>query len=81
MVSFKTIFGKCELDKDLVDISQKVYELFKIPICKLHVQRVEGKVYLCGLQPLKKEELLPSDTKLISKEISVISKQGETFIV
>jgi len=81
MISFKSIFGKCELEEDLRTISQKIYDLFKIPICKLHVQRVEGKVYLCGLQPLKKEELLPSDAKLISKEISVISKQGETFIV
>jgi len=77
MISFKSIFGKCQLDESFRRISEKVYEVFKIPVCKLHVQRIEGDVYLCGLQPLKKEELLPSDLKMISEEISQISKHGE----
>jgi len=81
IVSCRSIFGKCELDRDLREISEKVYEAFRIPICKLHIQRIEREIYLCGLQPLKKEELLPSDLKLISEEISRISKQGEFFIV
>jgi len=80
MISFKSIFGKCGFDRDVREVSEKVFEAFKIPICKLHVQRIEGKAYLCGLQPLKKEELLPSDLKLISEEASLILKQGESLV-
>ena len=77
MLSFKSIFGKCEQDEESRKISEKVYELFKIPVCKLHVQKVEKKAYLCGLQPIRKEELFPRDLKMISKEASLLSKQGE----
>jgi hypothetical protein len=77
MVSFKSIFGKCEQDDEARSIAEKVYELFKIPLCKLHVQKVEKKAYLCGLQPLNKDELSMCDLKTISKEASLLSKQGE----
>ena len=79
MLSFKSIFGKCEQDEELNGISEKVYELFKIPVCKLHVQKVEKKAYLCGFQPIRKDELSPCDLKTISKEASLLSKQGEHF--
>ncbi|MCJ7560876.1 RimK-like ATPgrasp N-terminal domain-containing protein [Candidatus Bathyarchaeota archaeon] len=79
MLSFKSIFGKCEQDAESRKISEKVYELFKIPVCKLHIQKVEKKAYLCGLQPIKKDELSPCDLRTISREISLISKQGEKF--
>jgi len=77
MLSFKSIFGKCEQNEESRRISEKVYELFKIPLCKLHVQKVEEKAYLCGLQPIRKDELSPCDLKMISKEASVLSEQGE----
>jgi hypothetical protein len=79
IVSFKSFFGKCDQDEETKKISEKVYALFKIPICKLHVQKVEEKAYLCGLQPIGKNELSPSDLKTISKEILLISQQGEHF--
>ena len=70
IITLKSIFGKCEeREKSVGEISRKVYETFKIPICKLHVQRSNGKAYLCGLEPLKLDEILPSDLKAISKEI------------
>ncbi|MDI6691044.1 MAG: RimK-like ATPgrasp N-terminal domain-containing protein [Candidatus Bathyarchaeota archaeon] len=81
MLSFKSIFGKCNLEEDVKKISAKVYELFKIPICKLHVQRIENGVYLCGLQPLKREEISPQDLRIISKEVSRISNTGDHLIV
>jgi hypothetical protein len=81
MISFKSIFGKCELGGEAGEISKKVYDVFKIPICKLHVQLVEGKAYLCGLQPLKKEEISTQDLRIISKEISQISRNGEPLLV
>jgi len=80
MISFKSIFGKCDLDATFRKISEKVYKVFNIPICKLHVQRIEEDVYLCGLQPLKREELLQSDLKIVSEEISQISKHGEHLL-
>jgi hypothetical protein len=80
MISLKSIFGECGQAENIREISRKVYEVFKIPICKLHVQRIEEKAYLCGVQPLKKEELLPADLKMISEEISQISRNGDFLI-
>jgi hypothetical protein len=81
MVSFKSFFGKCDEDEETKKISEQVYTQFKIPLCRLHVQKVEDKAYLCGLQPLTKHELSPSDVKIISREVSLISEQGEPFSV
>ncbi len=74
----KSVFGKCDVtDEQISALSQKVYELFKIPLCKLHVQKAENKAFLCGLEPLKETELSKTDLELISKEIMLISQQGE----
>jgi len=74
MISFKSIFGKCTQDEALRRISEKAYEVFKIPICKLHVQRTEKETYLCGLQPLHREEILPYDVNVICEQVSEMSK-------
>ena len=37
------------------------------------------KAYLCGLQPVRKEELSDKDLQMISREVSLISEQGEPF--
>jgi hypothetical protein len=80
MVSVKSFLGTTEQDdEEIREISKKVYEFFKIPVCRLHIQKVEGKAYLCGLQPLKKDELSPSDLKQISREVLLLSEQGEHF--
>ncbi len=81
MISFKSIFGKCNEDEETRRISEKVYELFKIPVCKLHVQKVEGKAFLCGLQTVGNEELNQTDLEMISREVSLLSEQGEHFSV
>jgi hypothetical protein len=80
MITFKSIFGKCEQDQSLRQISQKVYEVFKIPLCKLHAQRVGKEAFLCGLQPSKKEEILPCDLKTISEEVSQMSNMGDHLV-
>jgi len=78
LIAVKSVFGKCQIASDQVSaISQKVYELFRIPLCKLHVQKAEDKAFLCGLEPLKETELSKTDLELISKEILLISQQGE----
>jgi hypothetical protein len=80
MMTVKSFFGKCSnQDSQTKAICKRVYEEFKIPICKLHVQKTVEKTYLCGLQPVSKEELSGPDLKLISKEVSLISEQGEHF--
>jgi hypothetical protein len=73
LASFKSIFGKCEVS-EFKEISRRVYEVFKIPLCKLHVQRLDSQVFLCGLQSLKKEEISPHDLEVISQEICSISE-------
>jgi len=78
--SFNSYFGKCELEEDVQKISEKVYEVFKIPVCKLHVQRIEKSIHLCGLQPVKKEEISPLGLKMISEGVSQFSKNGESLI-
>lgn len=81
MVSVKSLFGKCDGDEETQRVAEKVFELFKIPLCKLHVQKVEGKTYLCSMQTLTKEELSSDDLKVISREVLLISEQGEPFSV
>lgn len=79
MFSFKSFFGKCSEtdDAEVRKILEKVYEVFKIPVCKLHIQKVEGKAYLCGFQPLKRNELSSNDVQQISREVLLLSKQDD----
>ncbi len=80
LVTIKSFLGKTvDEDPQTQEIAQKVYETFKIPICKLHLQKTKEKAYLCGLQPLSKKELSEQDLKIISKEVLLISEQGEPF--
>src|SRR4030067_1203990 len=79
IVTFKSFFGKCDQNEQIRAIAEQVYRLFKIPICKLHVQKVENQAFLCGLQPLEKNELSLCDLRIISREASLLSKQGETL--
>ena len=72
IVTFKSFFGKCSQDAETQKISKQVYDVFNIPVCKLHVQKADGKAYLCGLQPVSKEELSRQDLKMISSEVSLL---------
>jgi len=76
----KSVFGNCE-QQEFETIAEKVYELFRIPLCKLHIQKAEGKAFLCGLEPLNETQLSKSDVDIISREISLISQQEETLSV
>ena len=79
VVTVKSFFGKCDQEPEIQAISKKVYEIFGIPVCKLHVQKADDKAYLSGLQTVSKEELSEQDLKMISREVSLISEQGEPF--
>jgi hypothetical protein len=80
MVSFKSVFGKCQMKGKVGRISMKVYQVFQLPICKLHVQKVGSEVYLCGLQPLRMEEVLPADLEIVNEEVSRMSSKGEHLV-
>jgi len=80
LFAVKTFFGKTtNTDLQLQNIAEKVYKTFKIPLCKLHIQKTVDKAYLCGLQPVNRKELSEQDLQIISKEVSLISEQGEPF--
>ena len=79
MHTFKSFFGKCSEETEIQNIAEKVYKFFQIPICKLHVQKVNGKAYLSALQPLSQAELASNDLNTISREVSLIFKQGENI--
>jgi hypothetical protein len=80
LFAVKTYFGKTiSQDSSTQKIAEKVYETFRIPFCKLCIQKTVDKAYLCGLQPVNKEELSEKDLQIISKEVSLISEQGEAF--
>jgi RimK-like ATPgrasp N-terminal domain len=82
MLTVKSFFGKSQMpDEQINALTEKVYELFKIPICKVHVQKTEGKAFLCGLEPMKESDLSKSDLELISSEIMLISQQDEHLSV
>lgn len=80
MFTVKSVFGNCE-PQEFSTIAEKVYELFRIPLCKLHIQKAEGKAFLCGLEPLHETQLSKSDLEIISREILLISQQGEPLSV
>ena len=80
LYTVKSFFGKAsDQDPQTQDIARKVFETFKIPLCNLHIQKTMDKAYLCGLQPVDKEELSEQDLQKISSEVSLISEQGEHF--
>ncbi|MEM3442420.1 MAG: RimK-like ATPgrasp N-terminal domain-containing protein [Candidatus Bathyarchaeia archaeon] len=72
MLTVKSIFGRSATEKDIGEIAKKVYQVFNIPLCNLHVQRVGKDAYLCGLQPLKQKEISANDLEVICKEIKRI---------
>ena len=80
MVSFKSVFGKCGMEGEVANISMRVYQVFQLPICKLHVQRVGKEAYLCGLQPLRIGEVLPADLETVGEEVSRMSRKGEHLV-
>jgi len=80
MISVKSIFGECEAEDRVKGIAEKVYKVFKVPVCKLHIQIVDEEAFLCGLQPLKREEILPEDLRGISEKVFEISKFGDILL-
>jgi hypothetical protein len=78
MVTVKSFFGQSNNEQpEIQELSKRVYETFKIPVCKLHIQKTTQKAYLCALQPINKEEFSKQDLEVLSKQVKLISQQGE----
>jgi len=76
LTAYKSFFGRSTVDdEEVCGVSKKVYDVFNIPICKLLVQRVNGKAYLCDLQVLRADEITPSDLEIITLEILQIPRR------
>src|SRR5512136_3112992 len=45
MHTCKSFFGNCE-DPEANTIAENVYKLFQIPVCQLHIQKIDGEAYL-----------------------------------
>ena len=80
MISVKSIFGECEAQSQVKNIAEKMYRTFKIPVCTLHIQLVNEEAFLCGQQPVKREEILPKDLKTISRKVLELSKFGDILL-
>ena len=71
LISCKSFFGYCHRkDLDVKDTARKVYQIFRIPLCKLLIQKSRDSIYLCGLQPLNMDEITVSDFVKISRILS-----------
>jgi hypothetical protein len=77
MRTVKSFFGKTDTDGAAGKIAERFYEVFRLPICKLHIQLVGSEAYLCGLEPLKTEDVATADLELVSMEVSRILNKGE----
>ncbi len=64
----KSIFGSTKTDEANF-IAEKCYEEFKIPLCKLYIQRTEERYYLCSISPLQRNDLEPIDLKTITEKL------------
>lgn len=80
VVSVKCILGKCHDEGNVAQIAEKVYEVFRIPLCRIYVQVFEDEARLCGLQPLRTEEVLPSDAAMIMEEARGILSKGDCLV-
>ncbi len=76
LCTVKSFFGKCG-DHEAQSIAESVYRIFQIPMCKLHIQKIDGKAYLSALQSIEKGELETADLKCISKEALHLTMQGD----
>ena len=60
-------------------LTQQGYELFKMPLCKVYIQKIEDKSFFYDLDPLKETEP-KADKELVSKEILLIISQQDEHI-
>lgn len=67
----KTIFGSAECE-EVSGISEQFYKEFRIPFCKLYIQRVGENSYLSGASRLRDKEVDANDLQLATRKIGEI---------
>jgi hypothetical protein len=73
LIIVKSLLGLTE-NRIASKIAQGVYDEFKIPICKLVLQVLEGEPFLCSLMSVHSDELTSEDLKILSARIGATEK-------
>jgi len=73
LVTAKSLLGITD-NQVASKIAQAVYDEFKIPICRLVLQVLEGEPFLCSLTSVHSDELTPQDLKILSVRIGAAEK-------
>lgn len=64
----KSVLGSAQ-PREMSSVVRECYEEFRIPLCKLYIQREGENCYLCSMSPLKLGDLKPSDLQTIKEKI------------
>ncbi len=70
----KSIFGSASRG-EASGVCEQFYEEFRMPLCKLHIQRVDDKCYLCGASRLRPDEVDASDLQIAARKIGEIVEE------
>ncbi len=73
LISAKCLLGSTD-NEEASKIAEAVYDEFKLPICRLVLQVLDGEPYLCSLASIHSEELTSEDLKILSSRIGAAEK-------
>jgi hypothetical protein len=73
LVSVKSFLGAVD-DPLVAKVAERVYEEFRLPVCRLHLQVLDGEAYLCGLSPIRPEELTQRELLVLRDRIGAFGK-------
>jgi hypothetical protein len=73
LTSAKCLLGSTD-NEVASKIAEAVYDEFKLPICRLVIQILDGEPYLCSLASVRSDELTSEDLKILSSMIGAVEK-------
>jgi hypothetical protein len=74
LISTKSLLGSAE-DPTVATMTARVYEEFKLPVCRIIFQVLGNEPYLCSLSAVHPEELTSEDLQVLSEKIGAVGKQ------
>jgi hypothetical protein len=73
LVSVKSLLGAVD-DPLVAKVAEKVYEEFRLPVCRLYLQVLDREAYLCSLSPVQPEELTQRELQILRDRIGASGK-------